>query len=94
MKFVTVANYCAIPELLEKLRPKHREYLGSLHAAGTLLLAGPFTDGSGAVFVHEVDTKADVDRILAADPFAAEVFENLDTRPWKPVFSSPASLIP
>ena len=91
MKFATFATYRPIPETVERLRPLHRQYLADLQSDGTLVLAGPFTDGSGALFVHEVGTAEEVARILAADPFAPEVFESLETRPWKPVFVTPAS---
>jgi uncharacterized protein len=94
MKFVTFATYRDIPDVVEKLRPLHREYLGELHKTGSLVLAGPFTDGSGAMFVHEVTSPDDVTRILAADPFAAQVFESLLTRPWKPVFATTGALQP
>jgi len=35
-----------------------------------------------------------IPRILAADPFAAQVFESLLTRPWKPVFATTGALQP
>ncbi len=50
------------------LRPAHRETLSALHAAGEVLVAGPLTDGSGAVVVLAT-TRERVDEILAEDPY-------------------------
>lgn len=52
-----------------EVRPKHREYLTSLAAAGRLRLAGPYTDQQGALLVYEVADRAELDAVLAADPY-------------------------
>lgn len=49
-------------------RPAHRERLNELRAAGTLLLAGPWADDSGALLVFDTD-EAGLAEILAADPY-------------------------
>jgi uncharacterized protein YciI len=51
------------------LRPGHRERLAELAADGRLLAAGPWSDDSGALLVFLVDTRAELDEILAADPY-------------------------
>jgi uncharacterized protein len=48
-------------------RPAHRERLAALHAAGRLVLAGPWADDSGALLVFR-DDPADE---LADDPYYA-----------------------
>ena len=50
-------------------RPAHRERLAGLAAEGRLLAAGPWTDESGALLVFLVDSRADLDAILADDPY-------------------------
>lgn len=50
------------------LRPRHREILGSLYAAGEVALAGPFDDGQGAMIVFTT-TRQRVDEVLASDPY-------------------------
>jgi uncharacterized protein len=52
-----------------EVRPRHREYLTELAAAGKLRLAGPFADGAGAMLVYDVAERAEVDAILAKDPY-------------------------
>lgn len=49
-------------------RPAHRETLLELHRQGTLFLAGPWDDDSGALLIF-VGTAAEVDQILGADPY-------------------------
>ena len=57
------------PARLE-LRPRHREILADLHAAGEVLTAGPFDDGSGSMVVFTT-TRDRVDEVLATDPYYA-----------------------
>lgn len=49
-------------------RPAHRDRLAALHAAGTLAMAGPWADDSGALLVFRAD-RSEVDKIMAADPY-------------------------
>jgi uncharacterized protein YciI len=56
------------PERLEA-RPAHRERLQELHAAGRLVMAGPYADDSGALLVFDVTEQAELDRIIDADPY-------------------------
>jgi uncharacterized protein YciI len=53
------------PARLE-LRAQHRERLAALHAAGDLVLAGPWADETGALLVFCCD-RAGVDTALADD---------------------------
>ncbi|MBI4694121.1 MAG: hypothetical protein HY749_08870 [Gammaproteobacteria bacterium] len=95
MKFVNHARYAADAGKIAATRPAHRDYLGTLLASGQLLLAGPFTDDSGALFVYEAETLEAARALVAADPFAqAGVFEHCDIKPWKLVFSAPTELVP
>lgn len=55
------------PARLE-LRPQHRERLMALHAAGDLVMAGPWADETGALLVFRCE-RAGVDRVLADDPY-------------------------
>jgi uncharacterized protein len=50
-------------------RPAHRERLAALAAEGRLLAAGPWSDESGALLVFLVADRAEVDEIIAADPY-------------------------
>lgn len=68
-------------------RPAHREKLAALKAAGTLRMSGPFADDSGAFVILDVKTRAELDAIVAADPyFAAKGVTLLRVVEWAPVF--------
>jgi len=92
MKFATLVQYTPDAEAIAALRPQHRAYLGDLLESGQLLLAGPFADDSGALFVHEAADVAAARALVAADPFADGVFTAVETRPWKLVLSRPDAL--
>ena len=53
------------------LRPQHRERLATLAAEGRLLAAGPWADESGALLIFTVAERAEVDALLAEDPYYA-----------------------
>ena len=92
MKFSTVVTYTSDAARISALRPRHRDYLAKLHASGQLILAGPFTDDSGALFIHEAESREQVATFVAADPFAEGIFRSVDTRPWKLVFVTASAL--
>ncbi|MBB4742661.1 uncharacterized protein YciI [Actinoplanes octamycinicus] len=74
----------AEPERLAA-RPAHRELLGKLHAAGTVRMAGPLADDSGAVIV--LDT-ADPQEVLRNDPyFSTPGVTVVSVREWHPIVS-------
>jgi hypothetical protein len=50
-------------------RPAHREWLTALKADGRLVQAGPFTDGTSSLLVFNVADEAELDAILATDPY-------------------------
>ncbi|GAB1516776.1 YciI family protein [Actinophytocola sp. KF-1] len=66
-------------------RPAHRRRLAELHAAGVLVMAGPFADDSGALLVFDAE-RSEVDRVLAGDPYyATEGVRVVGLREWSPV---------
>jgi uncharacterized protein YciI len=50
-------------------RPAHRDLLTALHSAGTVRMAGPFADDSGAMIIIDAPDRQDVDALIAADPY-------------------------
>jgi uncharacterized protein YciI len=50
-------------------RPAHRQLLTRLHDDKVVVMAGPFADDSGALLVFDVPEVAELDRVLAADPY-------------------------
>ena len=72
------------PARLE-LRPQHRERLAALHAAGDLVMAGPWDDDSGALLVFSCDL-AEVNKALVDDPYySAPGVTVASVRDWRVV---------
>lgn len=94
MKVVNYAAYTPVPWRVAGLRPAHREYLARLHADGQLVACGPFTDGSGALYIYETGSLADAEEILAADPYhIGGVFAGCRLSVWEIMKANP-ELIP
>ncbi len=76
--------------LRAELRPQHLAYLEQ-HAA-KLLAAGAMLadDGAspvGSLLVFDIDDRAEVEALVAADPFSkAGLFQSVAIRPWRKVF--------
>jgi uncharacterized protein len=91
VKYAAIIEYPNDPEKIAAIRPKHREYLGSLLAAGKLPVSGPFTDDSGALIVYQAESPAAAEALLKADPFAqAGVFVKYQIREWNVVLGNEA----
>lgn len=68
------------------VRPRHRAYLEELKATGKLVAAGPWADDSGALLVYAVEDEAELEGLLADDPYvAADVFGERILREWRPI---------
>lgn len=68
-------------------RPAHLAHLEPLAAAGKLVLAGPFTDGTGSLIVVEADSREEVWAVVARDPYVTNgVFDRVEVRPFLQVF--------
>jgi uncharacterized protein YciI len=66
-------------------RPAHRERLARLRAEGTLLMAGPWADDSGALLIFRTD-ESGLREILAADPYySTPGVTVVGCRPWTPL---------
>jgi uncharacterized protein YciI len=89
MKFAAIIEYLQNKEKVSEVRPIHRQYLTSLKEQGKLVVAGPFTDDSGALIVYEAESKEAAEALLKADPFHANgIFLKWQLRPWKTVFAN------
>lgn len=66
-------------------RPAHRARLARLREEGSLLAAGPWADGSGALLVLTVE-RPELDAVLEADPYyRTPGVEVTAIREWTPV---------
>jgi uncharacterized protein YciI len=67
-------------------RPAHRDRLATLREAGKLLAAGPYADESGALLLFRVDSQAEADEIVAADPYySGPGVSVVRLKEWNPV---------
>jgi uncharacterized protein YciI len=86
---IIAVEYAFVAEATERrlaARPAHREWLTALKADGRLVQAGPFTDGTSALLVFDVADQADLDALLAADPYPKDAFTIASRRQWIPLF--------
>lgn len=68
-------------------RPAHRRVLAELRERGTLVMAGPWADDSGALLVFDAP-RSEVDDVIAGDPYyATEGVRVVGLREWRPVVS-------
>lgn len=69
-----------------RVRPDHLAYAQSLHENGTVVLAGPVGDGSGAMMVLQVSSEEEAAEVVRNDPYtAAGVGVDHVLRPWNVV---------
>jgi uncharacterized protein YciI len=94
VKVVNHASYVSDGDKVSKHRPAHRVYMGELFAAGRLVAGGPFDDGSGALFIYQVESLAEAEDIVAADPYTTSgTFARSELKAWEVVLSNPDLLI-
>lgn len=83
--FVVDTRYDSDRDLLQRVRPPHRDYLKRLAEQGTLLAAGPWADDTGGMVVLRVADRAELYRVLAEDPYTTEgVATERVIREWNP----------
>jgi len=73
--------------LRPSVRPAHLENLRPLVAAGKIVVAGPFTDGSGSLILADFENEDAAQRFAQNDPYTIEgVFERIEVKPFRKVF--------
>ena len=74
-------------ERRKSFRTEHLAYLEPLSRAGKVVIAGPFTDGSGSLIVFEADSLEAALEQARNDPYVTRgVFGSYDVKPFKQVF--------
>ncbi len=69
-----------------QIRPTHREYLGTLLENGQLYESGPFVDDSGALLIYDAADVAEVQELLANDPYTPSgIIESVTINEWNRV---------
>lgn len=93
MRFVVYTQYIEDAAKVQLSRPRHRAYAVSMVEAGKLILAGPFTDGYGALFIYDAESEQETRAFIEADPYFADgIFESIQIRPWKMLGTNVAKL--
>jgi len=83
--WIVELSFTPEPERLEA-RPAHRARLAELHKQGVVVTAGPFADESGSVMVFDVDGRAQLDQLLADDPYMSALGVHVvSIRQWSPL---------
>lgn len=74
-------------EEMDAVRPRHREYLGSLVEAGTNIASGPWVnEAPGALLLFRGESAEEIETLLDQDPFHQESFIlSRVIRLWNPV---------
>jgi uncharacterized protein len=86
MSFFVLEYRYADLDARARVRPDHLAYLQSLHERGTVVLAGPVGDGSGAMMVLAAGSQAEAEEVVKGDPYTvAGVGADHVLRPWKVV---------
>jgi uncharacterized protein len=76
-------TYTTDRDKLAEVRPAHRDYLRDLAEQGVVVAAGPWADDLGGFVVYQVEDKAQLDKVLAEDPYTTEdVAAKRDVREW------------
>jgi len=87
--FAVETTYTDDVDKLATSRPKHREYLQALVANGKVAAAGPWTDDSAGFAIYRVADRAELDKLLAADPYTVDgVAAARTVHEWKLVMGS------
>ncbi|TDN57917.1 YciI family protein [Paraburkholderia sp. BL10I2N1] len=91
--YVNYAKYVADRSQVARVRPAHRSYARTIKANGELIMAGPFADDSGALFIYRAQSKDEAMALVLEDPYhAAGVFETFALSEWR-LFGLNAGLI-
>lgn len=89
MIHVLKSTYLQPPEVIEQTRPAHLEFLKDEISAGRLLLAGRQDDGSGGMLItSDLDT-ADVDDMIARDPYTRAGVASYERTSFNGAFRAP-----
>jgi uncharacterized protein YciI len=69
-----------------EVRPSHREYLKTLLDSGSLHESGPFMDDTGALLIYDAADLAEVQELLANDPYTPSgIIDGVTINEWNRV---------
>ena len=63
---------------------EHASYIDRLFENGTVIMGGPFSDGTGSLLIVEAEEMNEVLTLIADDPFVVhEIFALRDLKQWQ-----------
>jgi uncharacterized protein YciI len=63
---------------------EHATYIDRLFENGTVIMGGPFSDGTGSLLIVEAEEMNEVLTLIANDPFVVhEIFALRDLKQWQ-----------
>lgn len=90
--FAATYTYGSDAQLVDDIRPTHREFIQNQLALGRIVGSGPYLDGGRQALIilqlPDTATQEDAEAILREDPYnQAGALTGVEIRPWNPVIS-------
>jgi uncharacterized protein YciI len=82
MSYFAAILHMENPELNEKFRGQHLEFLSSLDEAGKIFGRGPFVDGTGGMVIYIADSLEEAKEMAEKDPYIVEGVRRLELHEW------------
>ena len=91
--YVSYVKFVSDSARVDRVKAAHQSYAQAIKANGGLIMAGPFADDSGAMFIYRARSKDEALALVKSDPYHAEgVLESYALSEWR-MFGLNASLI-
>jgi uncharacterized protein YciI len=87
--FVITLTYTVPVEEIDVLMPKHLDWLDRHYASGTLLASGRRVPRTGGLLLARAADRAEVDALVAEDPFAQAGAARYDIVEFTPTRTAP-----
>ena len=85
--FAVTYHYSDDTDLVNAIRPSHREWLAGQLASGSLLASGPMVNRPAALLIWKADSIEDLNSLLDNDPFeVAGAITQRTIEEWNTVF--------
>lgn len=88
--FVVTLHYTQPISEIDNYIVPHREFLDRYYASGHLICSGPKNPRDGGVILAKADSRAELEAILAQDPFKQHNLAEYTVIEFDPIKSSPA----
>lgn len=87
--FVVLITYTQPLAEVDRLLDAHRSYLSQNYAAGTFLLSGRREPRTGGVILAKASSLAELEAVLATDPFAVGGVASYEVIEFSPTMAAP-----